>query len=222
MIPEQAKTKHAEAVEALREEIEAGRLVPGQRLVEADLTRELGVSRSLLREALRQLSAEGAIELIPNRGAVVRRLSKSEALELWQIRIELEALAARLAAGRLSDPAVRAQFQGATAEIWDETPRFGWQDYIAENERFHTAIFLAAGNTQLLDLSRRLQLTLVMAQIRAALTAETLCRSLKEHRQIAEALLSGDAARADREVRTHLERAGALMVSMPERVFRTT
>ncbi|MFD2857263.1 GntR family transcriptional regulator [Seohaeicola zhoushanensis] len=96
------KTTHGakgeSVVQALRTAIHGGRYVPGQRLVEADLTSELGVSRSLLREAFRILSAEGLIETVPNRGALVKRLSRREAMELFEIRMELEALSARLAA----------------------------------------------------------------------------------------------------------------------------
>ena len=85
-------------VERLREDILAGRLAPGSRLVESDLTARFAVSRGPVREALRRLSAEGLIEHRPHRGAVVRRLSERDIRELFQIRVEMEALAARLAA----------------------------------------------------------------------------------------------------------------------------
>src|ERR1700752_1073167 len=85
-------------VERLREDIWAGRLEPGSRLVESDLTARLAVSRGPVREGLRRLSADGLIEHRPHRGAVVRRLTNREIRELFLIRIEMEALAARLAA----------------------------------------------------------------------------------------------------------------------------
>ena len=91
-------------VTELEARIDSARLVSGQRLVEADLTREFGISRALLREAFRQLAAEGAIELVPNRGAEVRRLTRQEALELFEIRTELEGMAARRAAERMDMP----------------------------------------------------------------------------------------------------------------------
>src|SRR5271157_4397430 len=89
----------AHIVERLREDILAGRLSPGSRLVECDLTARFAVSRGPVREALRRLAADGLIEHWPHRGAVVRRLGEREIRELFLIRIELEALAARLAAG---------------------------------------------------------------------------------------------------------------------------
>src|SRR5208337_5570820 len=96
-------------VERLREDILAGRLAPGSRLVECDLTARFAVSRGPVREALRRLAAEGLIEHWPHRGAVVRRLSGRTIRELFQIRMELEALAARLAS-RSQDEAARAHF----------------------------------------------------------------------------------------------------------------
>src|ERR1700723_3733451 len=89
----------AHIVERLRDDILARRLPPGARLVESDLTTRFAVSRGPVREALRRLAAEGLIEHVPHRGALVRRLSPREIRELFQIRIELESLAARLAAG---------------------------------------------------------------------------------------------------------------------------
>lgn len=69
-------------LEHLRQGIVRGRYAPGQRLIEADLTDELGVSRGPLREAMRRLSADDLLEIVPNRGAIVRRLSLREMLEL--------------------------------------------------------------------------------------------------------------------------------------------
>src|SRR5271170_1481180 len=99
----------AHIVERLRGDILARRLSPGARLIENDLTLRFAVSRGPVREALRRLAAEGLIEHLPHRGAVVRRLSRVEIQELFQIRVELESLAARLAA-EADDPQRRARF----------------------------------------------------------------------------------------------------------------
>src|SRR5262245_43090553 len=84
-------------LEHLRSGVLQGLYAPGQRLIEADLTQELRVSRGPLREAFRRLSAEGLLEIVPHRGAMVRRLTLREMRELFQIRLGLEMLAARLA-----------------------------------------------------------------------------------------------------------------------------
>jgi DNA-binding GntR family transcriptional regulator len=207
-------------VDFLSDAIRGGRFAPGQRLVEADLTRELGVSRGTVREAFRRLAAEGLVETVPHRGALVRRLSVAEALELFEIRTELEAFAARRAAARLSDPCLRERFRRAVAVIWDEAPRHSTAAYIAENQRFHAAMIEAAGNGQLVALNWRLQLSLIMAQIGGALGSDVVAASLQEHRAIAAALLAGDAAAAERAVREHLGRAMAFVRAMPPEVFR--
>jgi DNA-binding GntR family transcriptional regulator len=212
--------KGQDVADRLSDAIRDGRFAPGQRLVEADLTRALGVSRGPVREAFRRLAAEGLVELVPNRGALVRRLTMDEALELFEIRTELEAFAARRAAAHLRDSCVRERFERATAAIWDGAPRHSTVAYIAENQRFHAAILDAAGNAQLVALNRRLQLSLILAQIGSALASDVVAASLAEHRAIARALRAGDADAAERAVRDHLGRATAFLRALPPSVFR--
>lgn len=95
-IQRQAAPLRQQVLEALRRAIVSGRLAPKQRLTERALIEMLGVSRTVIREALRQLEAEGLIEIIPNKGPVVRELSPAEAKDLYRIRAVLEGLAARL------------------------------------------------------------------------------------------------------------------------------
>ncbi|MGA7199306.1 GntR family transcriptional regulator [Roseiarcus sp.] len=195
-------------VERLREEILAGRMAPGQRLVESDLTARFSVSRGPVREALRRLAADGLIDHWPNRGALVRRLSKREIGEFFQIRVELESLAARLAA-ESGDTAARARFAAAIRPILVDGPR-RLPDYLSENAAFHEALLTLAGNCQLRDLSTRLHLPLIMAQVADILTPGVLEASVREHRAIAAAILERDAHAAANLMRAHLERAHTL------------
>lgn len=217
--PPRRGAKGQTVIDFLTEGIRNGRYAPGQRLVELDITSELGVSRGPVREAFRKLAAEGLVEIVPNRGALVRRLSRTDALELFQIRTELEALAARQAAIRIADPCVRDTFIQQSAAIWRELPRYSTSDYIAENQAFHSAIFEAAGNTQLIKLNYKLQLSLIMSQINSALTSEIIGSSLLEHRVIAEAILEGNARVAERTSREHMRRAAELVASMQASLF---
>ena len=206
-------------VEQLRAGMVQGRFAPGQRLIEADLTRDLRISRGPLREAFRRLSAEGLIEIVPHRGALVRRLTQREMTELFQIRSSLEALAARLAAAGVVDPEVRARFKADIAPIWDDGLRMASLDYIGENHRFHDAIVAASGNEQLLRLTRQMRLPVLMYQLVGSLKAENIAASLAEHRAIARAILSGDGASAEERVKAHLQRALGIAEAMPDRVF---
>jgi GntR family transcriptional regulator, trigonelline degradation regulator len=85
-----------QVVDGLRQAIISGRLRPGQRLTERELIAMMSVSRTVIREALRQLESEGLVAIVPNKGPVVRELSWQEASDLYRIRAALEGLAARL------------------------------------------------------------------------------------------------------------------------------
>ena len=105
-IERQAAPLRQQVLEALRRAIVSGRLAPRQRLTERALIEMMGVSRTVIREALRQIEAEGLIEIIPNKGPVVRELSPAEAKDLYRIRAVLEGLAARLFAENATDSMV--------------------------------------------------------------------------------------------------------------------
>lgn len=125
-IEKQAAPLRQQVLAALRLAIVSGRLTPGQRLTERSLTEMMGVSRTVIREALRQIEAEGLIEIIPNKGPVVRELSAEEAKDLYRIRAVLEGLAARLFAENATQTmvdelqaaleAVVTAYQGADGE----------------------------------------------------------------------------------------------------------
>jgi len=209
-------------VERLREDILAGRLEPGSRLVESDLTARFAVSRGPVREGLRRLSADGLIEHRPHRGAVVRRLGEREMRELFSIRIEMEALAARLAAAT-DAPDRRARFVASIEPIYSDRAREPCV-YLKENAAFHDAVMALADNRELRDLSARLQLPLIMAQAGDVLSAPVLAASVREHRMVAEAILKRDPAAASAHMRAHLGRAAAVALAgraarVPEEIW---
>ncbi len=201
-------------VARLRDDILARRVAPGMRLVEGELTARFSVSRGPVREALRRLSAEGLIEHWPHRGALVRRLTLREIRELFEIRVEMEALAARLAAAAESQER-RQRFIASIAPIYADAPR-NPREYLAENAAFHDAVMALGGNLQLRDLAIRLQLPLIMAQVGDVLTPDVLEASVREHRAVARAILDRDAAAASARMRDHLERAAKLALDGAE------
>ncbi len=195
-------------VEKLREDILAGRAPAGWRLVEWELTSRFAVSRGPVREALRRLGAEGLVEHQPHRGALVRRLSARDIRELFQVRVEMESLAARLAA-EVDDPERRARFTEAIRPILDNSARSA-PEYLGENAAFHDAVMALAGNFQLRDLAMRLNLPLIMAQVGDILTPEILRASVREHRAVATAISERDPDAAAAAMRAHLERAARI------------
>jgi DNA-binding GntR family transcriptional regulator len=198
-------------VERLRDDILAGRLSPGSRLVECGLTARFAVSRGPVREALRRLSADGLIEHRPHRGAVVRRLTEREIRELFLIRVEMEALAARLAAAADS-PERRARFVASIKPIYADAPRNPCE-YLKENAAFHDAVMALADNLELRELAARLQLPLIMAQVADVLTRPVLEASVREHRAIAKAIFARDPEAASARMREHLERAAGVALA---------
>ncbi|MCW2241153.1 GntR family transcriptional regulator [Azospirillum canadense] len=208
-------------VEKLRQGIMEGRFVPGQRLIARDLTDDIGISRGPLREAFRRLAAEGLVDLIPNRGATIRRLSRKQIRDLFRIRETLEGLAARLAAERIGEGDHRRVF----TEVWEQVRPTGrelpWRVFIERNRLYHRTIVAIGGNDQLMELIQQLQLPLVMLQIGQAMPMENAELSHQDHIHVAEAILAGDPDRAEAAMRTHLRRSHDWIVTLPDSAFRS-
>ena len=188
----------------LADEIVRGELSPGTALDELGLARRFDVSRTPVREALRDLSASGLVEIRPHRGAVVAALSLSRLHEMFQAMAELEAACARLAAVAMT-PAERAGLAAIHEEmrvlLRDGDP----QRYHEVNERFHAAIYDGAHNGYLAELTlatrRRLQ-PFRRAQFR---TLGRLARSYEEHDVVVQAIACGDRLGAAAAMRDHIE-----------------
>lgn len=198
-------------VAVLRDRIKQGELVSGQRLVEPDLTRELGVSRNPLRDAFGRLATEGLVVIERNRGASVRRLSLAEVRELYQVREALESEAAALAATRV-DAAGRRQLRdriAAHAEV-----RHG-QDLIAyheQNEQFHQLIVRLSDNALLGRLTDQLYIQAFRVQFRHLLTPSAIQNAVTEHEETAEAIHSGDPNAAEAAMRRHIRNSADLIL----------
>lgn len=189
--------------DAIEQDILTGSGAAGERLDEQALAKRFAVSRTPVREALQQLASVGLIELIPNRGAFVRRISIRELVQMFEVMAELEGMAGRLAARRISPGSLadlRLYLQGC-----EEAAHEGDTDaYYAENERFHATIYDACGNDFLAGEARRLQLRLKAYRRLQLRVPRRMESSLAEHRRIVEAIESGDAARAQAELQGHI------------------
>jgi DNA-binding GntR family transcriptional regulator len=197
-------------VERVRDALLSGRLALGQRLIEADMTQEFGISRGPWREAMRRLAAEGVVELVPNRGALVRRLSRQDIIDRFRIRQSLEGLAASLTASRMTELGQRERFrralqlpEGRAPET--EAPR-------VTNFRLHRAIAEGAGNPQLLELITQLW----GAELRGPEHAAYWRDSAAEHIRVIDAVLAGDAVAAEQAMRQHLEAVLDRLLATPE------
>ncbi len=147
-VKKRAAPLRSDVVDALRKAIIEGRLAPGSRLIERKLIDMTGVSRTVIREALRQLESEQIVETIPNKGPIVRQLTRAEAEDLYLIRSVLEGLAARMfvANGNPKDIAALKDALDQTAEAYKE----GAPDRILEvKNEFYNILFTGAGSETL-------------------------------------------------------------------------
>jgi DNA-binding GntR family transcriptional regulator len=192
-------------VNELRRRIIDGVYEPGDRLTEERLADDFGVSRNPVREAIRVLEAEGFLHAQPRRGAVVASLSVRDVEDLFDVRLSLETLAATLAAERAGAGGAALEKLLARAGATRRTA-----DLAALNTRFHSEICQLAGNALLTALMESLhgRLQWVYRQSVETRAAD----SWAEHRELAAAILAGDAEAAGRAARTHVlaARASAL------------
>jgi DNA-binding GntR family transcriptional regulator len=193
-----------ELVEILREAIITGALVPKQRLVEADLADEYGASRGNVRAALSELGVEGLIERVQNRGARVRAVSISEAVEITEVRAALEALCARKAAERISD-AESAELRELAKRMEESVSGGDRESYSACNQQLHARIIEVSAQKTAAATIRRLRGQAVRFQFQLARQPGRPSVSLPQHLAIIDAVCRHDPDGAAEAMRLHLE-----------------
>lgn len=148
LIQRSAAPLRRNVVDALRKAILEGRLAPGSRLIERELITMMGVSRTVIREALRQLESEGVVETVPNKGPIVRALTMAEAKDLYLIRSVLEGLAARMFVLNASDEDIarlKEALDGTIVAYRDGDPEV----ILTAKNRFYDILFSGAGSATL-------------------------------------------------------------------------
>ena len=195
------------AYATLLEEIQSGALAPGAVLAEVEQAARLGVSRTPLREALQQLSADGLVEQQSPRVTVVTGIEADDIRSLFEIRRALEESAARLAAHRgdaESFEGLASEFALAAASLDATTGR---DDYYALIGRFDAAVDAAIDNDYIAAALRTVRTHLVRVRRMARDKPERLAASVAEHRLIAEALAERDGDLAAHATHVHLRNA---------------
>ena len=187
----------------LRQAILSGDLAPGQRLVEEELAGTLGVTRQSLRAALLDLTADGLVERIPNRGARVRVVTTEEAVAITECRMALEALCAAKAAERVTDEEA-AQLRELAEELKRSVAEGNPLKYSELNRELHRLVGVISGQAVAVGLLERLHAQLVRHQFQLALRPGRPEVSLPEHLAIAHAVAGRRPVDADRAVRAHL------------------
>lgn len=190
------------AYEKLFHAIEIGEIGPGERLLEIELAKRFGVSRTPIREAIRKLESEGIIQHLPRVGAVVRQLGQPEIVELYEMRIVLEATAAEMAAQHASS----AELETLDALNSDMLGASDDPNTVAQiNRQFHLCIVEAARNQFLKHCYHDLSNTLMLLGETTLDTAQRIQIVCAQHSDIITALQKRDPAQAAQMMRIHMQ-----------------
>lgn len=191
-----------------------GRYVPGQRLVEADMTTQYRVSRGPVREALNWLAAHGIVSLTLQRGAQVRQLSHEDAIDILVVVESLIGLAARLAALHARASEAVGKLRDALAKLKEFDPSSGTSEYAHARDSFYGALMEIAGNAELRRIMPGTLVHLVRVQYRDALRAADPTR-YADYRAIAKAVLAGHVEQAESAARAHIAKMIAVLAHYP-------
>ncbi|MGW3962643.1 GntR family transcriptional regulator [Amycolatopsis sp. NPDC005003] len=191
------------AVAAIRDAIVRGEFVPNQRLVEADLSAQFGASRATVRAALIELTNEGLVERVQNRGARVRAVSLEEAVEISEVRMMLEALCAAKAAERISAAEI-GELRELGERMRAAVAGGDVVGYSGLNQRLHRRIREIGGQRTAAQVLERLRGQSVRHQFRLAMRPGRPQVSLPEHLAIIDAICAHRPEEAAEAARVHL------------------
>lgn len=198
-------TLHDAVLNQLRDMIIDGSLAPGARINEGQVGAALGVSRTPLREAIKTLASEGLVEIIPARGAIVRRFSEANIREILEVLKALEQVAARLLCASCPDSEI-----ASIVKLHDEMMRFytarNRLQYFKLNQSIHSAIVRGAGNAVLAETHGQLQARIKRIRFIGNETPDRWAAAVAEHEEMIVALRQRDGAALAEVLGRHLDK----------------
>jgi len=204
------RTLHDELVTLMRNMIIEGKLRPGSRIAESQLCTRFEVSRTPLREALKVLSVEGLIQLLPNRGATVVRVTRKQVEETLAILGALEALAGELACARIDQERIH-RTKSAHGQMLEHFRHGEKLSYYRLNGIIHEAIFEAAGNRMLSETHTKLQARLSTLLFVAPNSPPRWTEAVEDHKQMMAALEERDGAKFAQVAHRHIRHRTEMM-----------
>ena len=187
----------------LRESILNGKYESGENLIEMRLASELNVSRTPVREAIRQLELEGLVESIPNKGVVVKGITLKDMEDICKIRILLEGLAARWSVGKITEENINELQE--TYELMEFYTKKQDIEHIEElNTKFHQIIYEATGSNILLHILKDFQVYIKLARHKSLRVPGRMEKSLKEHGDILQAIKDRNTDIAENKLTNHV------------------
>jgi len=206
-------------LEALKDAIVNGKLKPGERLMEQQVAEELCVSRTPVREAIRKLEIEGFIIIVPRKGAYVSDVSLKDIAQVFEVRAAMEALAAGLAAQRISDDQLGV-LEKKLAEVESVANSLDLDSIIQFDTDFHEIIYDASKNDRLVQILHNLREQIQRYRTTSLASPGRLKDTIKEHKELLDAISTRDASLAQRVAKEHIENAeGTIVEAFKEKSF---
>jgi len=196
-------TKREQAYEQLRDAITFGELNPGEKLVEVDICEKFQIGRTPLREALRQLQAEGYLVVYPNKGATIRKISIEEVEHVHDILAVLEGYAVEIATGNISEQDMK-NLRNIGNDLKEAAKTKNHNNWIDLNMRFHEYFWRVSGNPVLLDDIKRLRNRIYRSRGLIATFNGNADKYINEHEAILSMVSQGDAIGAGEAMKAHL------------------
>ena len=198
------KTLHEEIASNLRELIMSGELHEGDKIKEDALCNSMGISKTPLREALRVLSVEGLIKLVPNRGSFVSTPTFEEIREMFDVMSVLEGICARAAAKKMSAKDLTT-LEKLHNKLEKHFKRRAQREYIRVNNQYHAFVQELAGNRTLNQIVNGLRQKILLYRYQSLNLPERFEQSIQEHRALIEAFRKKDSKKAETLMRRHLK-----------------
>jgi DNA-binding GntR family transcriptional regulator len=192
------------AYEYIRSRIIDGTFRPAQRLVEAQLAQDIGVSRNTVKKVLLQIEQERLITIEDNKGARVLSLSIEEIQEYYEIRRSLEVLVVRAAVRRITDEELMRMRQ-ILVEMVELKKNQDYDNYSKGNRRFHDIIYDASGKTVAVEMIKGIKMQLIRFQFRTMLAPGRSDNSVLEHQALLDALANRDEEAATLAITRHID-----------------
>ena len=199
----QHRVLYQEAADRIRELIEHGTLAAGEKISEKELCEKFGISRTPLREALKVLKSEGLIEMLPNRGARVTRLTLDDVKHTYDIMGALEGLSGETACRYISDAEV-AHIRDLHNKMVAHFHRNELKEYFHANQKIHECIMLASKNDLLLEMYNNLSQRIKRIRYSSEMSDDFWRKAVTDHENMIEALQARDGERLGNILRSHL------------------
>jgi DNA-binding GntR family transcriptional regulator len=220
-VPRAASVLRHSVTESIRNAILLGRFSPGERLPERELCEMTGVSRTLVREALRQLESEGLIHVIPHRGPVVDRLSPEQAEGIYQVREELEGLACQLFAEHATDTQRKA-LQDAFQALKRAMTHGSALERLTAKNFFYQQLLDGAGNEALTTTLRLLNSRVMLLRSTSMQAPGRAKKSVAELSEVMDAVAARDGKAARRAGSLHVRNAAKVAIEVLRQGTATT